>query len=313
MGRQTIGQLVIDLQAQTSKFHSDMNKTSRMWNNKLDSMQRTAKNFGTAIKAYFSFQALKGLSNFVQDNIAWASSMAKVADTVGLSLDKFQGLSMIVKELSIEQSTFERAIQRMTRRIGEAAEGTGTAKDAYSKLGIQITDSAGKVRDTFSIFLDVARHYKKLKTEADELNVSNQLFGRGFEEINLLLRQGAPAIETQIKKFARMGLIIKDPLIRQAELADDSLTEMKDSVSALGKEFSLVLAPAIKTAADAMRTNVGAMRLLFSKATWNDWLTGNPLKTAIMYNVMSPAEMWEKYYYGGKGKKLLAYSGLRLV
>ena len=69
-----------------------------------------------------------GLGAFVSQMTATADKIGKVSSKLGISTDALQKFRFGAEQSGIQVNTFDMAIQRMTRRVAEARNGTGEAK-----------------------------------------------------------------------------------------------------------------------------------------------------------------------------------------
>ena len=115
------------------------------------------------------------------------------------------------------------AIQRMTRRVAEAREGTGEAKKALEEMGISLRDSSGKAKTTEQIFLEVADVMKGMTSQSDKVRLSFKLFdSEGVALVNMM-QQGSTAINNYGQELEAYGGIIDEEAIKATEDFNDAL------------------------------------------------------------------------------------------
>ena len=81
-----------------------------------------------------------GMGALVKQSLAVNDALAKTADRLGLTTEALAGLQHAAELTGAGTKTLDMALQRMTRRIGEAATGSGAAKDAITELGLSATN-----------------------------------------------------------------------------------------------------------------------------------------------------------------------------
>ena len=89
-----------------------------------------------------------GLAALVDRSISAADAIGKTADRIGVGVEALQELRFAAKAAGVEQGTLDMALQRLTRRAAEAAQGTGEAKDALAQMGIALRDQSGNLRSS---------------------------------------------------------------------------------------------------------------------------------------------------------------------
>ena len=68
------------------------------------------------------------------------------------------------------------ALQRFVRRVAEAANGTGEAKDALAQMGIALRDQSGNLRRSEDLLADVADAFARIEDPAERVRLAFKLF-----------------------------------------------------------------------------------------------------------------------------------------
>ena len=68
--------------------------------------------------------------------------VAKTADKLGIGIGELQELRYAAERSGVSTSAFDTALEKMTKNIGLAMEGTGAQKDALDALGLSASDLA---------------------------------------------------------------------------------------------------------------------------------------------------------------------------
>jgi hypothetical protein len=158
--------------------------------------------------------------------------IAKTADKVGLSTDALQELRYAADLAGVGQETLDMAMQRFSRRVGEAAQGQGELLGILKEYNIQIKDSQGKTRPLEDIFLDVADAIKNASSEQEKLRIAFKAFDSEGAALVNVMRQGSAAINDIRQDARNLGFVIEEDLVRNSEKANDELTKLKRIVGA---------------------------------------------------------------------------------
>jgi hypothetical protein len=105
-----------------------------------------------------------GLAGLVDRSISAADASGETADTIGVGVEALQELRFAAKASGVEQQTLDMALQRFVRRVAEAANGTGEAKDALAKMGIALRDQSGNLRRSEDLLGDIADAFTRVRT-----------------------------------------------------------------------------------------------------------------------------------------------------
>ena len=134
------------------------------------------------------------------------------------------------------------AMQRFTRRVAEAAAGTGEAREALKFLGIQLKDSGGKIRPAEVLLGEVADSMTAIEDPALRLRIAFKLFdSEGVAMVNML-DEGAAGIKRAGDEVERYG-VMTEQQARASERFVDNLTRLKQSFKGLGYEIGFKLLP----------------------------------------------------------------------
>lgn len=186
-----------------------------------------------------------GLATLIDRSISAADVIGKTADKIGVGVEALQELRYAAQLAGVEQRTMDMALQRFTRRVAEAAKGTGEAKQALSQMGIALKDQHGNIRRSEDLLNDVAEAFKRTSDPAERLRLAFKLFdSEGVAMVNMLVG-GAEALEATRRHARDLGIVLEEDLVRNAEKARDQLDTLGKVVSANLTRAMLDLAPAI--------------------------------------------------------------------
>ena len=83
-----------------------------------------------------------GLGALVQTSRTAVDELGKVSDKLGISTERLAGLQHAAELTGNSTRNLNLGLQRMVRRVAEAAEGTGEAQNALAELGLDAKELA---------------------------------------------------------------------------------------------------------------------------------------------------------------------------
>lgn len=254
-------------EALTGKFETDTDRASKQFQRQMRLMDRRAAQFGRRLALALSPVALIAIT---KKSIDFADQIGKTADKLGIGVEALQEFRFAASQAGIQQSTFDMALQRFTRRAAEAAQGTGEAKAVLEEMGIQLTDLNGKLRPTEDLLADVADRLKQNKDPADRLRIAFKLFdSEGVALVNLL-RDGSDGLE-RLRQTARdSGTVMREDLVRNAEKAANKMDELQKVLQVRIAATVTENADSIIELTDSLIKFVGIIGK--AVAGWNHWL-----------------------------------------
>lgn len=154
-------------------------------------------------------------SGFLQQ----ADDLQNAANKIGLTTDALQELRFAGQEVGVATNTTDMALQRFTRRVGEAAQGTGELKDTLKQYGIAVRDSEGNTRGVVDVLGDLADVIAGAESDQERLRIAFKSFDSEGAALVNMLRDGSHGLD-QFKQRARdLGLVIKrDTVAEMAQL-----------------------------------------------------------------------------------------------
>ena len=108
---------------------SATDKTKRAFasfNSSMERSRRRMQGLSVALGGFLSIAGAIRLGQLTNDAIKFGSEIAIASDKIGLSANSLQALRLAGEQFSnVQSSTVDMALQRFSRRLGEADRGTG--------------------------------------------------------------------------------------------------------------------------------------------------------------------------------------------
>jgi len=250
------GSITVDLAMNTVRFEQGVKSA----NQKISTFERKAKrSFQNASQAtnqmVFAMRRLLvplaalagagGIGALTVRLNQQADAIGKTADKLGLGVEAYQEWSFAASQASIKQATFDMALQRFGRRVGEASLGTGEAVKAFKLLNISATDATGRVRGLNDILPEFLEKLGKI----EDANLRNALAMKGFDSegvvmVNLVEKLNGD-FETFRNQARELGAVLSEETVRGAEQANEKLTIMRRIIGVQLTEATNNLMPLI--------------------------------------------------------------------
>lgn len=234
--------VTVNFTAETAKFENGIKRS-----------RKQASQFGKAISAGFraagvATAALVGsLSLLTQQSFRLVDAQQKTATRLGLTQRALAGLTLAAEQTGNSQRNLELALQRSTRRIAEAAQGTGEAKKALEELGVSAAALSNLSPD--EQFLALAQAFEKVENQSDRVRLGFKLFdSEGVGLINTLALGTERLTEFQEQANA-LGLGLERQQTKAIEEANDAVGLLGSAFRGVGNLIAAQLAPAVTIAA----------------------------------------------------------------
>lgn len=211
------------------------------------SLAKAAAKVGKAAAAGF-IAAAAGLAALTVSSMKSVDALAKTADKIGITSNALAGLQFAGEQTGVATETMNMALQRFTRRVSEAAQGTGEAKDALKEMNLDaslllklpLEDQMGAVADSM----------QSVGTQADRVRLAMKLFdSEGVALVNTLA-QGSSGLDAMAKDADILGLAISRADAAKIEMANDSVGRLWKLFEGLGNQLAIAFSPIITAVAN---------------------------------------------------------------
>ena len=209
-----------------------------------------------------SFLSLRGIVGALAGGAGFGLLVKRAAETgvqlvyqsqlVGLTVEALQELRGASAEVGIATRATDVAIQRFARRVGSAAEGSGTLVKIFEQYGIAARDAQGNIRATEAVLADYSNAIAGAGSESERLRLAFAAFdteGARFAEV---LRNGAQGLAEARDRARELGIVSGPAARRLAELAQ-SFSELETTVRNVALELVSEFAPAVQGLLERVR------------------------------------------------------------
>ncbi|MGI3212943.1 phage tail tape measure protein, partial [Roseovarius tibetensis] len=184
----------------------------------------------------------------IRSGLQAVDAQAKLAQSLGTTVESIQTLERAGELAGISMSGIEQATKDLTRRLSQAAAGTGPAADALDRLGLSATTlialpldrRVGAINAAIAEFVPVAQRAA----------VAGQLFG---EEGSIAMSRIDTATLRQATADMRaFGVVVSEQDAAQIERTNDAISRLGLIWRGLANQLAVAAAPALEVVAEAM-------------------------------------------------------------
>ena len=227
------------------------NKTAKAFKGVEQGLQRTQQGISSlrsAAVGLFAALSAGAFASFVKSSLDAGDALAKTSAKLGVATEALAGLRYAAELSGVSTQTMDMALQRMTRRLSEAAQGTGEARDAIKELGLDAGRLASLSPD--NAFREIAGAMGEVGSQSDRVRLAFKLFdSEGVALVNTLALGADGLAQAQIEAEA-FGLALSAVDVAKMESANDQMTRARSIASGLGRSIATEVAPYIDAMAD---------------------------------------------------------------
>jgi hypothetical protein len=238
----SINELLVRLEADTTQLRRAFDQVDKKVSDSARNMQGSvgkidgsvaalAGSFARLIPA-LSVGALIGFGKAALDS---AGEIGEMAEQLGVSTDALQAYQFAATQSGIKSEELNTALARLSRTVGEAANGSTNAIKAFRDLGVGILDAGGNLRATEDILGDVATAIAAIDDPARRAAAAVDFFGKSGQKLLPLLSGGKQGLDGFIESARKAGVILDKDLITAADKASDRISALTFKLTAFGK------------------------------------------------------------------------------
>lgn len=254
----SLGTLTLDLIANIGGFIDALDKASRSADKNFTDIEKSAYEFGEKIgeilkNAAAAFGVGFGLEKFVEsikESINTMDELSKGAQKVGLTTEAFSGLKYAADLADVSLEDLEGSLGKLTKSMGAALDPQSQQAKIFKALGIAVTDASGKIRSSEDVLKDFATKFQLLGGSQEAINAGFALFGKSFQSIIPLIKDGGSAISDLQDEAAQLNQVISTDNGQAAEEFNDNLTRAKKGVEGIYNSIAVKLLPTLEDWSD---------------------------------------------------------------
>jgi hypothetical protein len=178
-----------------------------------------------------------------------ADRLNELSQTTGIAVETLSGLRAIAAADGIGMETLAKAFEKLSKSAVQAAQAGPTAKNAFTDLGISITDVNGKMLDSQQIFDNVAAKFARMPDGPLKTAEAMQIFGRAGAGLIPLLNEGGAKIEEFRQHAEKLNAVVSKETAAASAEFNENLELMRDAFSGISNELASDLVPALNVAA----------------------------------------------------------------
>ncbi len=234
----------------TAQSTGRMERSLRGFDRSIDSFNRRMTQATRAVQVFASAMVVRQLTGFARETLQTARSLQEQSDKLGLSTRSLQEYRFAAGEVGVAQNTLDMALQRFTRRVGEAQQGTGELLPVLEQYNVQLRTAEGRTRSVEAVLMDLADAAAGAESQQEALRISFKAFDSEGAALVNLLRRGSVGIAEFSATATRLGLVLDDAMIQSM---GDTAREIDTLNAVLRTNVQQGLMSGLATDADEVR------------------------------------------------------------
>lgn len=191
-------------------------------------------------------QAVSGAYDaLIGDTVTLADDLLTQSTITGLSTDELQEYAYMAELVDTDVGTITGSLTKLTRNMDSATAGTGSAYEAFQKLGIDITNTDGSMRDANDVFNEAIDKLGQMENQTERDALAMDLFGKSGQELNPIIAAGSEQIDAFRQEAHDMGYVLDNDTLQSLGGIDDSMQRLDKAFDTAKNTIAVALAPVV--------------------------------------------------------------------
>lgn len=247
----SLGSIIVRLTMNTADFETDAGRAAKVAQKRAAEIDKAFKKAGAAIGVALG-AAVAGTAVAIKSTIDRMDDMSKSAQKVGMSTEEFSKLAYAGELADVAMETLQGALGKLTKSQAAALKETSEQARVFDALGISAKNADGSLRSSADVLADFADVFRDMQGSPEAMAAGFALFGRSFQELIPLIKDGGEGIRAAGDELERMGGVLSTDAGLAAEEFNDNLSRMKTAIGTLSQGISTELLPALVNASGRM-------------------------------------------------------------
>ena len=192
------------------------------------------------------------LASSTMDMSKTADDLLTLSTQTSLTTDQLQEFEYASELVDVSTDTLRGSLVKLTNNMQTAATGTGSAAEAFKKLHVKVSDSSGKLKDNYEVFLKTIDALGKVKNETERDALAMDIFGRSATDLNPLTEAGSGRLEELAEQAHEVGYVVDNETLQSFGELDDAMQKLDKQGDAVKRSFAEALLPIITAFAEAL-------------------------------------------------------------
>ena len=188
---------------------------------------------------------------------SWADDINTMSKKYSIGTKELQLYSAAAELVDVDVETIAKSHIKLEKQMASAAKGTGASADAFSKLGISVTNADGSLKSGDAVWQETIKALGSMENETERDAIAMQLMGKSAAELNPLIEDGGKTYAEFANTLDKYDLeFIDQKTLDQANAFNDSIDTIKSigmvAFQQLGTQLAAYLAPAMERVVDVV-------------------------------------------------------------
>jgi TP901 family phage tail tape measure protein len=160
-------------------------------------------------------------------------------------------LGDVAKTKGVGIDEMARSMERMERSAVQAAQAGPKAKNAYTDLGLAVTDAQGRMKSAQTLFDEISTKFAAMPDGPEKTAEAMKIFGRAGANMIALLDEGGAHLDELKGHFIALNDVTSGPTAAASAELKENMTLLGAAFGGIQNELTADLVPALNVVAKA--------------------------------------------------------------
>lgn len=196
--------------------------------------------------AYVAGRIINAFKKIIGETIEMGVELDKLRKQWGMNAVEIQRVQYAATMANIDFNNLTTVFPKLAKAMSEARNGMATYKDEFDKMGITVTDSEGKLKNIYDVFLEISDWMSDEGIpDIEKLASATSLLGRRGAELIPFFKEGRIQMELWGDEAERMVGTLSDDMVDACVEANRNLIELKETFSGFKTYLGIHAVPAV--------------------------------------------------------------------
>lgn len=224
----------------------------------LGSVSATTVAAAGAVAAYIAIlvKLEKAFIDVTIEAAAAADEMLTMSSISGMSVETLQEMQYAAEFVDVSVDRLNDGFKDLTSAMKSANTGSEDAQKAFAQLGVNITDSNGKLRNAKDVFFETIDALGQLEAGTQRDALAMTIFSESARELNPLIDAGSGKLRQLAQQAHDTGYVLSEDAVKSLGKVDDALKELNNTQEGLKNQLAAEFAPTTEKALNTINDAV---------------------------------------------------------
>lgn len=187
----------------------------------------------------------KALVDMSTEGAAYADDVLTTATQTGIATDKLQEYMYAAELVDVSTETLTKSMAKQIKSMKAVQDGTALSVAAYEKLGIEVMDAEGNLRNSDTVYWEVIDALGKMENETERDAIAMQILGKSAQDLNPLIEAGASRMAELGEEAREAGYVLGEDALNAYGALDDQIQYLSVGAVAAKNALGTILLPVL--------------------------------------------------------------------